>query len=241
MITLLAMMADILGATDSTAPLWNALNAGDTPAIVAEKLGKLPEVSKVKLKPSKKAGKEPDVEVDVKDAGYVILEDAFQIDPVFNGGTLKTVSLTTGQTCRNTAFSRYVALVEALRGKYPDVAHEAFAPKDKSEFIQAELDHLNGKAGVVRTAMTNGTTTVYVTVDIATITRPASYVGGGLAGALNSLQWSIYRGQAAECGGTGDQRAVFQISYFAKSDFDAMMAEVKEQMSTDKATATDRL
>lgn len=226
----------------NVAPLWNELILGDSPEIVAEKLGKLPEVSKIKVKRSTKAGKEPDVDINLVGAGYEILGDAYQINPVFNAGKLKFVKLSTGQTCRNTAFTRYASLTDALRAKYPNVAHEGFEQKDKGAFIQAELDHLNGRRGSLYTALTNGVTTVHVTVEILTIARPSiNYNGNAITRSLNDLQWSIYRTQLQACGGTGDQRAMISITYHSAENFNAMIETVKATMTDEKEMAKDRL
>lgn len=229
-------------AQEPEVPLWGGLSRGDRPTVVAEKLGALPEVKRVKVKPAKKAGSEPQVDINLNDGGLKIFGEQFTIGAGFKDGGLQIVRLTSDLSCRNTAFSTYERIISTLLEKYPLLVNEAFAPKTKSDWLQAEINELNGLRGVTRTALSDGKTTVYLTVDMARIPRPTtSYSVNATARALNNLSWTIYNSQVQACGGTGDRRAIFNLTYFAASEFEAIVNQAKQEVEDDSEAAKARL
>lgn len=229
-------------AQEQPVTLWNGLQRGEHPEAVAAKLRALPEVKSAKAKLPKKAGKEPSIDLDYNSDGFKIFDQNFTLTAQFAEDGLQTVHLTGGQSCRNTAFDEYKRIVAALSEKYPQPVRGDLMPKDQLGWSQAELDALNGLRGVVRTAFTNGQTTVHMTVDMVTVPRPTQgFTLNATARALNNIAWSIYNTQAQACGGTGDRRAIFNISYFAASEYEAITGQAREVDKAEAEKAKSRL
>jgi hypothetical protein len=222
--------------------LWNDLQRGDQADIVAAKLKALPEVKRAKVKPPRKSGAEPSVDLDYSNDGLKIFDQSFKLTARFSDGGLQVVHLTTGQECRNLAFGEYRRLVATLIEKYPDPVRDDLLPKDQPGWLQAELDEFNGLRGVVRTALTDGKTTVHLTVDMVTIPQPVNNFSlNAIAQALNNLAQSIYNMQVQACGGTGDRRAIFNISYMAAAEYEAITGQERELDKMQAEAAKSRL
>lgn len=217
------------------AALWAGLAEGDPPEIVVQKLAALPEVKAAKAKGGK-AGREDAVSVKLKDGALTVLGQRYTLNLKFNASGLRTVVLQADTTCANDVYGRYARLMEVLREKYPHPTLPALPELTEVDFIDGKIKRFNGLQSTITSAVTNGDTVAIVDISFGRIPAPiAGY------GSLGRLQWQIYQLQRTGCGGTGDERAYFQLSYVSLARFTQIWNEIEHDRAVQNADAKERL
>ncbi|WP_333837955.1 hypothetical protein [Novosphingobium sp.] len=219
--------------------IWHHLAVGDTPEEVSQKLLSENEIKSVKVKRVSRTG---DVHLDIKYTGYGIqvLDQTFQVTPVFEKGVLQRVTLQTQSVCANYARQQFRQFALILSQKYPETPVK-FGVSDEQQVSDAYANGTDEHPAIAgRVFRGNGVTVMYRQSFTRAVWPLPAYVApraAPLAGAL----LGYYGDEARACEGTGIHRMVHSIDYLANEDFDAVSNRLMDVRAAEISAARNAL